>query len=217
MKSKKPTIVVAGYGSWPTAPKNPCGHIAEILDLQTFDECNLHGYSIPVVSNDLYKRVHEIIDLLKPDAWIGLGVAVRYTAIKAELVGLNKLNLPVPDAAGNMARTQYLIEDAPLAYESTLPNQQIIEAIKGCEIPAIESFYAGTHMCNQMLFTSLHLAQKLNPKMRAGFLHLPQAMENVVKEVDRIEPGPFLPMDKLLAAVRAAIQCTAEVITHDDK
>lgn len=208
--SRKPTIVVAGYGSWPTAPNNPCAEVVEILKSKIFEDCDLRCYQMPVISDDLEKNIEAIMKEVEPDAWIGLGVAVRYTSIHVESIGLNKINLPVPDAVENMTGTKYAFTGAPLSYEATVPNERIVDELRHNGIPAITAFYAGTHLCNQMLYTTCHFAAKNKRRMLAGFLHLPQSTENILKDLDRIEPGPHMPFEMLVDAVTIAIECVLE-------
>lgn len=209
-----PTVVIAGYGSWPTAKINPCAQVVEALRAEVFTHFNLKAYEIPVVSDELETHLETIIDQATPDVFIGLGVAVRYTSIHAELLGINKIDLPVPDASGDLSRTKPIFRGQPIAYESTLPNVQIVEALKNAKIPAKYSFYAGTHLCNQMLYTALHMVAEKNLKTQAGFLHLPQAAENIVIDMDRIEPGPSMPLDTLIAAVKIAIECSLREVAR---
>lgn len=204
----QPKIMVCGYGSWPTAPVNPCAQVVGILKTKTDLPYDLHAYEIPVISSQLYSHLETLIDEIKPDVFIGLGVAVRYTVVKVETLGINKIDLPVPDAAGNLSEATPVVANGPIAYQSNLPNQIIISHLKCNGIPAIKSYYAGTHMCNQMLYTALHLAYEKRSGMRAGFLHLPQATENIVPDLERIEPGPSMPLTMLVDAVLKTIECT---------
>lgn len=212
--TKLPTVVVAGYGSWPTAPQNPCAQVVRELSKQSYDSFNLHAVEMPVVSAILYDRVDEIINQVKPDIWIGLGVAVRYTVIKVEHIGLNIIDLPVPDAAGDLTGKTPIVEAGPLAYASSLPNEAIVDALTAADIPAINAYYAGTHLCNQMLYTSLHLAATKCPAMQAGFLHLPQTKENILASMGRVEPGPYVPFSTLVSAVLTAIKTSVRELDY---
>ncbi|KZL03572.1 hypothetical protein [Pseudovibrio sp. Ad26] len=208
-----PTIVVTGYGAWPTAEKNPCIQVIDILKTQNWGNCSLHFLGMPVVSKDLSHEVDAIIQRLQPDAWIGLGVALRYPVIKAENISINKLNLVVPDANGDISGPKTICDTGPLAYEATIPNNRIVEGMKEAGIPAMQSFYAGTHLCNQMLYTCCNVAAKTSISMKSGFIHIPQASENIADDIDRIEPGPSLPLEILVSAVSIAIQHTVEELT----
>lgn len=214
--SKRPCIVVAGYGSWPTAKVNPCAQVVAALNNCAWNNCDFRGYEVPVVSDDLHENIATIIELTRPAAFIGLGVAVRYSAIKAELLGINKIDLSVPDAAGNLAGSKPIVKGGPLAYESTLPNDKIIKHLKKQKIPAMRSYYAGTHLCNQMLYTSSHIASELNHKMATGFLHLPQTTENIVPDLDRVEPGPSLPFATLIKAVTVTVDCVVRELADNE-
>jgi pyroglutamyl-peptidase len=65
------------------------------------------------------------------------------------------------------------VPDGPPAYFATLPLEAILAALTADGIPAYVSNTAGTYLCNQTMYTTLHaLAQRRHPA-RAGFIHLP--------------------------------------------
>ena len=205
-----PTIVVSGYGAWSVTEKNPCIQVISALKSQRWLNCSLHLVEMPVVSKDLFHEVDSLIQKLRPDAWIGLGVALRYPVIKAENIGINKINMAAPDANGDVSGPKAICDTGPLAYEATIPNDRIVDALKEAGIPAMHSYYAGTHLCNQMLYTCCNIAAKESSAMKSGFIHIPQASENIANVIDRIEPGPSLPLETIVSGVSIAIQHTIE-------
>jgi pyroglutamyl-peptidase len=79
----------------------------------------------------------------------------------------------IPDNAGYRAEGEPCVADGPAAYFSTLPLPEILAALTAEGIPAYVSNTAGTFLCNQTLYRTLHdLARRERP-IPAGFVHLP--------------------------------------------
>ena len=179
---KHPTIVVAGYGTWALAEANPAELIVEELQRRDWPRCHLVTLKIPVATNELYDRIEKALLDHKPEAWIGLGVAPNSAFIRAEMVGVNWRHFSVPDASGVTTDLLSVIEGGPDAYNAKFPNKSVVEAIKAAKIPAVLSFSAGTHLCNQMLYTTRHLIEMHDLDALCGFLHVPQTPEHVAKQ-----------------------------------
>ncbi len=179
--AEPPTVVVAGYGVWASAKVNPCTQILEGLKHRDWPDCRVAAIEIPVVSNALYQRIEEILLDMKPRAWLGLGVNTLPSAaiIKAEKVGINWRHFGVPDNAGFRANMQAVVEEGPAAYIADYPYETAVCEMKAAGIPAYQSFHAGTHLCNQMLYTSRHLAELHGLGTRCGFIHVPRTTEYI--------------------------------------
>jgi pyroglutamyl-peptidase len=66
------------------------------------------------------------------------------------------------------------------------PAKRVLSALRRVGVPARESFDAGRHCCNHILFTALWLARTEGLATRCGFLHLP-FLESQVVDLDRDE------------------------------
>ena len=83
------------------------------------------------------------------------------------------MDYELPDNAGYRASGEPCVPGGPAAYFSTLPLAAMLKALVDEGIPAYTSSTAGTYLCNQTMYTTLHaLAQRRHPA-RAGFIHLP--------------------------------------------
>ncbi|MGI0302919.1 pyroglutamyl-peptidase I [Streptococcus pneumoniae] len=72
--------------------------------------------------------------------------------------------------------------DGASAYFSSLPIKAMVQAIKKQGLPAVVSNSAGTFVCNHLMYQALYLVDKKFPNMRAGFMHIPYMMEQVVNK-----------------------------------
>ncbi|MES0884505.1 hypothetical protein [Roseibium sp. SCP14] len=202
--AENPTILVAGFGSWVTAPVNPAAMILKGLETRNWSDCSVTTLEVPVVTDELYERVEAALVGNRPDIWIGLGVSSSAAAITPEIVGVNWRHFSIPDATGATARMLPVIKNGPAAYNSDLPNEDFVSLLKEQGIPATLSFSAGTHLCNQMLYTARHVIDRNGLPTRSGFLHVPQSTENVAG----FETGRDLPASMSLGLMTEAVaQC----------
>jgi pyroglutamyl-peptidase len=65
------------------------------------------------------------------------------------------------------------VAGGPAAYLSTLPLAALRAAIVEAQVPAYISDTAGTYLCNQVLYATLHGIAARGWPTRAGFVHLP--------------------------------------------
>ena len=72
---------------------------------------------------------------------------------------------------------------------------KMAQAIRDREIPATVSNSAGAYVCNDTLYTLLHAYA--GTETRVGFIHVPNTPEL---------GSPSLPLEKIIAALIAAIQ-----------
>jgi len=203
-----PKIVVAGYGGWALASDNPAQRVIERLQNPWVPGCDIVPLKISVDTEALASLVSDALDEHRPDAWIGVGVAPGAVAIRAEMVGVNWRHFSVPDAMGVTAELQPIIQDGPDAYNADLPNKAITEAMCAAHIPALLSFTAGTHLCNQMLYTVRHLICTRKLGTISGFIHVPQSIENVARAMPEQAPGASMSVDVMADAVAIAIEQT---------
>jgi pyroglutamyl-peptidase len=66
-----------------------------------------------------------------------------------------------------------LVEGGPAAYRSTLPLGDWSVQLRARGIPAQVSYHAGTYLCNATLYFSCYLAERMELKTQAAFIHLP--------------------------------------------
>src|SRR2546429_1281720 len=78
-----------------------------------------------------------------------------------------------PDGAGFQASGEPIAPDGPAAYFATLPLAAILRALTAEGIPAYVSNTAGTYLCNQTLYTTLHSVRQRSNPPTVGFIHVP--------------------------------------------
>ncbi len=145
-----------------------------------------------------------------PAAIISLGLAKGRAAVAVERVAINAADFAKPDNDNATATDLPLADDGPPAYFSTLPYRAIVGRMRGLGIPAYVSNTAGTFICNQVMYLTLHLltGTGLGGRVRAGFIHLPADSASVAASDE--PPVASLPQAFLTEAVSAAIEVTIE-------
>jgi pyroglutamyl-peptidase len=83
------------------------------------------------------------------------------------------MDYEVPDNAGYRASGEPCVPGGPTAYFSTLPLPTIVKALVAEGIPAYTSNTAGTYLCNQTLYATLHAIRNMPRPPRVGFVHFP--------------------------------------------
>lgn len=210
---KKPKLLVAGYGSWAKAHENPAEAVALAMGARHWETCEVIGLGIPVDSTAISGEIDRLLDLHAPDAWIGIGVSSA-AIIQAEMVGVNWRDFDVPDVNGQTIKATPIAAQGPAAYNATLPNAEIVEAIKQAGIPAALSFYAGTHLCNQMLYTSAQLIEQRGEATLNGFIHVPRTPENVLELAGAKSSKPSMSLSMSSTALVQCIEATADYISR---
>lgn len=200
------TIVVTSYGAWAKTATNPAAQVLQQVKTAPWGGHKLIPIELPVLTNDLFSMVDRTMEEHVPDIWLSIGVAPGAATMRIETVGTNWRDFDVPDNAGIHAVAQPVIADAPAAYNSTTPNSEIAAAINAAGIPATVSFSAGTHLCNQMLFTSRHIAEQRGLKTICGFLHVPYSPDHVVQHCLPANPQPSMALDMMVRATTITIE-----------
>ena len=105
---------------------------------------------------------------LAPIAVIHLGLADGRSRLALERVALNVMDYRIPDNAGYRAEGEPCVPEGPAAYFATLPLPEILAALTAGGIPAYVSNTAGTFLCNQTLYATLHEIAMRELTARAG-------------------------------------------------
>ena len=126
-----------------------------------------------------------------------------------ERAALNVMDYRIPDNAGYRAEGEPCVPEGPAAYFASLPLPEILAGPDVGGIPAYVSNTAGTFLCNQTLYATLHEIAMRELTARAGFIHLPLLPAMVAASgVD--QPSMDLPL--MLRGVETALRIVAETV-----
>jgi pyroglutamyl-peptidase len=120
-------------------------------------------------SQSLEAILEELLRRYEPKLCIFTGQAPDYNKVTIEKMAANTFMREVIDP------------DRPVAYWSNLPGTDSLPGVLEAQgIPAADSFYAGQHLCNHILYSSLDFAEKNGLEYRSGFIHIPVLPEQVI-------------------------------------
>ena len=78
-------------------------------------------------------------------------------------------------------------------------------------VPAFLSYSAGTFVCNDILYSLLHLIARERPAMKGGFIHVPYATEQTV---DKPSGTPGMELGTIARALERAIGAVVEAMAE---
>jgi len=166
-------IVITGFEPFGGHPSNPSEEIAKAVDGRTIGGQFVRVAILPVHHEEAARAAALLLREHDPLAVLHLGLAAGRARLALERVALNVMDYELADNAGYQARGEPCVAGGPAAYLSTLPLPAMLEAIVREGIPAYLSNTAGTYLCNQTLYSTLHAIATERRRTLAGFMHVP--------------------------------------------
>lgn len=169
----EPVILLTGFEPFGAHSANPSQELAKLLDGRRVGRCAIAGAVLPVHHAEASRHVAALLGELQPVAVVHLGLAEGRARLGLERVALNVMDYRIADNVGYRAEGEPCVADGPAAYFSTLPLPEMLAALLAEGIPAYVSNTAGTFLCNQTLYRTLHELAMQERTIPAGFVHLP--------------------------------------------
>ena len=166
-------ILVTGFEPFTPHKVNPTEELARALDGHRVGDAVVHSAVLPVHHAEAAPRVRELLERVRPHAILHLGLAGGRARLAVERVAVNVMDYAVPDNAGCVKSDEPCVVSGPVAYFATLPVRAIVDRMVAAGIPAYVSDTAGTYLCNQTLYTTLHALAGHTTCPRVGFIHVP--------------------------------------------
>ena len=200
-------ILVTGFEPFGGHPSNPSEEIVKAVDGRTVGGQTVRAAILPVHHVEAGRAATRLISEHEPLAILHLGLAAGRARLALERVALNVMDYECADNAGYQARGESCVAGGPAAYLSTLPLPPILEALVREGIPAYLSNTAGTYLCNQTLYATLHAIFTERRRTLAGFMHVPLSPAMVAASgLDQPSMDPAVGV----RAVEAALRVIAE-------
>jgi pyroglutamyl-peptidase len=205
----EPVILVTGFEPFGSHTVNPSQEVAKVLDGRRIGSCAVATAVLPVHHREASQHVSLLLGELAPVAVVHLGLADGRARIALERVALNVMDYRIPDNAGYRAEGEPCVAEGPVAYFASLPLPEILAALIAEGIPAYVSNTAGTFLCNQTLYATLHEIAMRELTIRAGFIHLP-FLPAMVAASGAEQPSMDLPL--MLRGVETVLRIVAETV-----
>lgn len=198
-----PVVLVLGFEPFADEPINPSAEIARQLDGQKIGDYRVIAAVLPVSFADAPICLAQWLDRYRPEIVIALGQAGGRKEISFERVAINLIDARIADNAGLQPIDVEVLSGGPGAYFSTLPLKAMHARLQALGVPSALSLSAGSYVCNQVFYWLAHLLASEHPQARGGFIHVPWLPE----QAERHAGEPDMPLDVMVAGVRAAIEC----------
>lgn len=154
---------------------------------------------LPVTFRGAPAALFEAMDECEPDAVLMIGLAASRGAVTPERQGFNEMVARIPDNEGYQPQNEPVVPGGPQVLFSTLPVEDMTEAVSALGLPAHLSDSAGRYVCNTLLYSALHHAEQSDDPIPAAFIHVPATPEMGLDV-------PTLTLDEIVAALKAAIE-----------
>ena len=165
---------------------------------------------VPTVFHKSAQVLEEEMSRYQPDFVLCIGQAGGRSSLTPERVAINQDDARIPDNDGNQPIDLPIRPDGASAYFSNLPIKAMVQAIKKEGLPASVSNTAGTFVCNHLMYQALYLVEKKFSHVKAGFMHIPYMMEQVVNR-------PTTPAMSLVDIRRGIEAAIGAIIEHGDQ
>ena len=172
----RPTILLTGFGPFPTVPVNASWVVVQKLATaaaRAFPGFRIHHEMLSTEWCGGTQRIVELIDTTRPVLALHFGVSSRATGFVIEARGYNERSI-VADACGHTPETaDCLIAGGPDHLTASLPLSFIMQRLRAKGLPVELSRDAGRYLCNAALYHSLDTVRRHERSSRSGFIHLP--------------------------------------------
>ena len=205
----EPVILVTGFEPFGSFTTNPSQDLVKSLDGRRIGNCAIAGAVLPVHHLEASRHVSILLQEMAPVAVLHLGLADGRARLALERAALNVMDYRIADNAGYRAEGEPCVPEGPAAYFASLPLPEIFAALTAEGIPAYVSNTAGTYLCNQTLYRTLHEIAMRELTTRAGFVHLPLLPAMVaLARTDQ----PSMDLSLMLRGVETTLRVVAETV-----
>lgn len=204
--SERPRIVITGFEPFAHGTENPTLAVLSQLEGANDIEGDLYTIPLQVDADALAETVSAKLDELKPHVWISLGLSAGLSVIAVERIAANVMDFLIPDNVGKQYGGEPVFEDGPAAHFATLPVKTIATTLRSKGIPAKVSNSPSTYLCNQMMYTILHLVSQKGMDTKAGFIHVPAHPGYVAQQEYPFVEMPSMSVELMTAAVKEAVR-----------
>jgi pyroglutamyl-peptidase len=197
-------LLLTGFEPFDGDTVNPSGEVAKQLDGRVIGTSVVRSLILPVQHEAARAQVAPRLEAPGLVAVVQLGLAGGRARISLERAAVNVMDYTRPDADGHTLSDVACVDGGPAAYFSTLPLRELLIALSAEGIPAVISNTAGTYLCNDISYTTLHALAQLRLSIPAGFIHLP-FLPSMVSAHALEEPSMDLPL--MVRATEIVLSC----------
>lgn len=173
-------LLLTGFEPFLHYTVNPTMRIVEDLNGKVIGGYQIVGKVMRVDFKSSGEQLVNLLDQIKPDAHISLGLAAGRYKITPERIAINFKD-GAADNEGNKPVDELIQENGEPGYLSTLPIRRMVNKLIENGLPSEISNSAGTYLCNNVMYEGLHYTKVNNSKMLSGFIHIPASHELAIQ------------------------------------
>lgn len=197
-------LLLTGFEPFLDFSVNPTMRVVEDLDGTIIGNYEVIGGILPVDFSIAGRMLVEMIEEIKPDAVVSLGLAAGRFKMTPERIAINFKDGPV-DNIGNKPVDEPIQKEGEAAYLSTLPIRKMVTRLKEEGLPADISNTAGAYLCNNIMYEALHHGIIHKKEVPSGFIHMPASHELAIEHGN----VPSWPHRDLAKGVRICLEVLA--------
>lgn len=199
------TVLITGFAPFGGEAVNPSWEAVRRLP-DRIGDAQILKMEIPVAFGKAGIVLEKGMSQYSPDIVICVGQAGGRAEITPEKAAINYRDATIADNEGFRPADCPVLAGGPAAYFTTLPVRKMVQRMQDAGIPARVSYSAGTFVCNDLMYTLLHLTAAEDQGIRAGFIHVPYSEEQLA-HLPSGTPGMSLTMMEkgLEECIRACI------------
>ena len=202
-------VLLTGFDPFGGESVNPAFEAVKLLP-EKIAGADIIKLEIPTVFSKSAVAVEKAIQEYQPDVVINVGQAGGRSCVTVEKVAINLAEARIPDNDGEQPMDVSLQEDGETAYFATIPVKAMVKHVRDHQLPCHISYTAGTYVCNAVMYNVLYMTQKKYPNIRAGFIHVPYATEQVVEKPNGT---PCMPLETIAKSLE---YCVEAVIMNEE-
>jgi pyroglutamyl-peptidase len=146
-------ILLTGFEPFGGERVNPSALAAQALDGKEVSGRRVVGRVLPCVFGKSLLMLRREMQRIKPELVICAGQGGGPAGFAVERVAVNIADAIMPDNAGQQPVDRPVVKDGPAAYQSTLPINAIMAALRDAGLKADVSSSAGTYVCNHVFYS----------------------------------------------------------------
>ena len=169
-------VLVTGFEPFGGSSVNPSQQLVEALDGEVVKAL------LPVSYARTADALLGAVRAAEPDVVICFGQAEGRTGILIERFAHNLDEATTTDNDAVPGSGTAIDAAGPIAYQSTLPVDAIVAALRAEGIPAAPSSDAGGFLCNHVFYVLMRLLAEERPGAIGGFVHVPLLPEQALEK-----------------------------------
>ncbi|MYL69949.1 pyroglutamyl-peptidase I [Halobacillus litoralis] len=174
-------LLLTGFEPFLNYSLNPTEEIARALDGETINNYTIVAKVLPVDYNKSGDQLVSLIEEVRPDSVLSLGLAAGRYKVTPERIAINCNESKEEDNEGNQPEGDLIDAEGADGLFSSLPIRTFVEVLNEKEYPAEVSNTAGTYLCNHVMYRGLNHFKKKNMEIPSGFIHLPASHDLAVQ------------------------------------